>query len=73
MAKKKNRWSHADCDRIIKENKDSTAYFCGELSMDDMWEMFRYRFEFGEAETAVIIAALIKAGAVFRSPSRHAL
>lgn len=63
--KAKNRWTHADCTRIIRENKDATAYFNGEVTQDSMWEMFRYQFGFGEAETAVIIAALIKAGAHF--------
>nr|DAT41785.1 MAG TPA: hypothetical protein [Caudoviricetes sp.] len=63
--KKRNRWSYEDCKRIINENKDNTAYFNGEMSMDDMWKMLRYRMEFGEAETAVIIAALIKSGAKF--------
>lgn len=66
MAKKKNRWSYADCDRIIKENKDTTAYFSGDIKFDDMWEMFRFRCQFGEAETAVILAALIKSGAHFK-------
>ena len=64
--KANNRWTHADCTRIIKENKDNTAYFNYELTQDSMWEMFKYRFGFGEAETAVIIAALIKTGAKFR-------
>ena len=63
--KAKSRWTHADCTRIIKENKDMTNYFNGTVSQDDMWAMLRYRFDFGEAETAVIIAALIKAGAWF--------
>jgi hypothetical protein len=33
--------------------------------MDYMWEMLRYRMQFGEAETAVILAALIRCGAKF--------
>lgn len=61
-----NRWTCVDCLRIIKENKDETAWFNYELSMDYMWEMLRQRMGFGEAETAVIIAALIRAGAKFR-------
>lgn len=64
--KRKNRWSYADCDRIIRENKDNTGWFNQEVSMDCMWEMLRYRMQFGESETAVIIAALIKAGAWFK-------
>lgn len=61
-----SRWRKVDCDRIIKEQKDYTAWFTGELSQDDMWKMFRYRMGFGEAETAILLAALIKAGAKFR-------
>ena len=61
-----NRWTYNDCLRIIKENKDITAYFNYEMTMDEMWEMLRYHMQFGEAETSVIIAALIRAGAKFR-------
>lgn len=61
-----SRWRKVDCDRIILENKDMTAWFTGELSQDDMWSMFRYRMQFREAETAVLLAALIKAGAKFK-------
>lgn len=61
-----NRWTCNDCLRIIKENKHNTSYFDYEMTMDEMWEMLRYRMRFGEAETAVIIAALIRAGAKFR-------
>lgn len=64
--KKQNYWSIADCNRIIKENKDNTAYFDRAITQDEMWELLRYRMEFGEAETAIIIASLIKAGAKFK-------
>lgn len=64
--KKQNYWTIKDCNRIIKENKDDTNYFNRTITQDSMWEMLRYRMEFGEAETAVIIAALIKAGAKFK-------
>ncbi len=64
--KKQNLWTIADCTRIINENKDNTAYFDRSYSQCDMWNMLRYRMQFGEAETAVIIAALIKAGAKFK-------
>ena len=63
--KKQNLWTIADCTRIIKENKDNTAYFNRTMTQDEMWSMLRYRMGFGETETAVIIAALIKAGAKF--------
>lgn len=61
-----NRWTHAECDKIIQENKDNTNYFNRKYSQDEIWEMLRYRMNFGESETAVIIAALIKSGAKFR-------
>lgn len=64
--KTNNRWSCLDCLRIIKENRENTSWFNYEMTMDDMWNMLRYRMQFGEAETAVIIAALIRAGAKFR-------
>ena len=64
--KKKNRWSYEDCKRIIAENKEDTAYFDRSQTFDDMWAMFRFRFGFGEAETAVIIASLILSGANFK-------
>lgn len=67
MARKtNNRWSCLDCLRIIKENKDNTAWFNYDVSFDDMWTMLRYRMDFGEAETTVIMAALIRAGAKFK-------
>ena len=64
--KRKNKWSHSDCDRIIRENKDDTAWFDQSCSMEDMWYMLRNRMQFGEAETTVILASLIKAGAHFK-------
>lgn len=64
--KRKNKWSQNDCDRIIRENKDRTAWFDQSYSMEDMWNMLRYRMQFGEAETTIILASLIKAGAHFK-------
>lgn len=64
--KRQNLWTIADCTRIIKENKDNTNYFNRSITQDAMWDMLRNRMYFGEAETAVIIAALIKAGAKFK-------
>lgn len=51
---------------IINEYRDETNYFSGGIKAKDMYEMFRYRMQFGEAESKVIIAALIKAGAKFQ-------
>lgn len=64
--KRQNKWSIEECNQIIKENKDNTAYFDREITQDEMWSMLRYRMGFGEAETGVIVAALIKAGARFK-------
>ena len=66
----KNRWTKKYCDYIIKTQKDNTAFFGNTLSgepmkLDDMYDMLRYRMGFGIAETEVIIASLIKAGAKF--------
>lgn len=66
MAKIDSKWKKVDCDRIIREQKDFTAWFTGEYSQTEMWEMFRYRMGFGEAESAVLLAALIKVGAKFK-------
>ena len=42
-----------------------TNYFSGELKFVDMFDMLRYRMDFGEAETELILAALVNAGAKF--------
>lgn len=64
--KKYRHWSLEQCNKIIEEYKDDTQYFNEEMTFDQMYNMLRLRFEFGEAETRVIIASLIKAGAKFR-------
>lgn len=51
---------------IIEQWKDETNYFTGNLKYKDMFEMFRYRFNFGVAETKVIMASLELAGAKFK-------
>ena len=55
-----------DCNEIIEKYKDNTNYFNGTIDQDDMWDLLRYRMQFGESETIVIIAALIKVGAKFK-------
>lgn len=50
----------------VEAYKDMTAYFDGSISHADMFDMLRYRMQFGEAETRVIISALILAGAKFK-------
>lgn len=49
--------------QIIKDYKDDTAYFDGSMTALEMQEMLRTRFGFGLAESLVITAALVKAGA----------
>lgn len=49
---------------VIEQYKDRTGYFDGSLNMADMVNMFR-DMHFGEAETNVIMAALILADGKF--------
>lgn len=51
---------------LIKE-QDSTNYFNGHVSMNEIYDMLRNRMRFGSAETYVIIAALVLAGAKFKA------
>lgn len=48
----------------IEQYKDRTNFFNGELNMADMERMLR-DMTFGKAETNVILAALVLAGAKF--------
>lgn len=50
----------------IEAFKDMTAYFDNSMTRQEMYKMFRYRFQFGEAETRVIISSLVLAGAQFK-------
>lgn len=50
----------------IEAYKDMTSYFDNSMSQEDMYNMLRYRMQFGEAETRIIIAALVLAGAKFK-------
>ena len=42
-----------------------TCYFDGSMTQENMFQMLKYRMGFGEAETQVIIGALVMAGAKF--------
>lgn len=59
-------WSEDECNKVIAEYKDFTQYFNEEMTFDQAYNMFRVYCEFGEAETKVIMASLIKNGAKFR-------
>lgn len=45
--------------------KDETNYFNGTLTEEEFESMLRYRFGFGQAESIVILTALVLAGAKF--------
>lgn len=59
-------WSLEQCNEIINEYKNETQYFNKQMTFDQMYNMLRLYYEFGEAETKVIMASLIKNGAKFR-------
>lgn len=59
-------WSKEQCDKIIEEHKDNTQYFNEQMTFDEMYNMLRLHYDFYEAETKVIMVALMKAGAKFR-------
>ena len=46
---------------------EMTSYFDNSVTQNELYNMFRYRMQFGEAETRTIIAALVLAGAKFKS------
>lgn len=50
----------------IEAYKDRTAFFDESMTQNEMYKMLRYRMQFGEAETRVIISALILSGAKFK-------
>ncbi len=60
----KNHWTKKECDMFINYYKDKTAFFGenGGITYDEMYDMLRYRMRFGEAETMIIIACIIKCG-----------
>lgn len=59
-------WTLEQCDNLIVKYKDDTQYFNEQITFDQMYNMLRLHYEFGEAETKVIMASLIKNGAKFR-------
>lgn len=60
------KYTKKQARETIEAYKDMTAYFDGSIKQEDMYDMFRYRYQFGEAETRVLIAALVNAGAKFK-------
>lgn len=55
-----------EANRVIEENKNNTSYFSEDVTQEGMYDMLRFSMRFGQAETMVIIASLIKAGAKFK-------
>lgn len=51
----------------VETYADMTAWFDESMTQREMFEMLRYRMQFGKAETRVIIAALVMAGAKFKN------
>ena len=66
MTTQYKHWSLEQCNKTIEEHKDDTQYFNEQMTFDEMYNMLRLQMEFGEAETKVIMASLIKNGAKFR-------
>lgn len=66
MENQYKHWSKEQCNKIIEEYKDNTMYFNEQMTFKQMYNMLRLQMEFGEAETKVIMASLIKSGAKFR-------
>lgn len=54
----------------VESYKDMTSYYDGSMSQAEMYNMLRYRMQFGEAETRTIIAALVISGAKFKDASK---
>lgn len=50
----------------VEAYKDLTNYFNGSMTRQEMYEMLRYRMQFGEAESRVIVSSLVLAGAQFK-------
>ena len=50
----------------IKAYAEMTSYFDNSMTQNELYNMFRYRMQFGEAETRTIIASLVLAGAKFK-------
>lgn len=61
------KYTKKDARETVNAYKDLTAYFDGSMKQSDMYDMLRYRMNFGEAETRTIIAALVLAGAKFEA------
>lgn len=64
---KKYKYTKKHAREVVEAYAHLTAWFDESVTQRGMFEMLRYRMQFGEAETRVIIAALIMAGAKFKN------
>ena len=55
----------------IKAYAEMTSYFDNSMTQNELYNMFRYRMQFGEAETRTIIAALVLAGQNSNQKIKH--
>ena len=60
------KYTKKKAKETIEAYKDMTNYFNEELTQNQMYNMLKYDMHFGEAETRVIIASLVMAGAKFK-------
>ena len=61
---KKRAWETIDAYKNMTCFYDNDSEYS--ISQNDMYNMLKYRMKFGEAETRVIIAALVISGAKFK-------
>ena len=59
------KYTKKSAKETVEVYKDMTAFFDRSMTQAEMYEMLRYRMQFGEAETRTIIAALVISGAKF--------
>jgi hypothetical protein len=60
------KYTKAAAKETIEAYAEMTGYFDKSITQTDMFEMLRYRMNFGEAESRCIIAALTLAGAKWK-------
>ena len=60
------KYTKKNAKETIEYYKGMTAFYDASMSQNDMYNMLRYRMNFGEAESRTIIAALVLSGAKFK-------
>ena len=64
---KKYKYTKKHARECVEAYAYLTGWFDESMTQREMFEMLRYRMQFGEAESRVIIAALVMAGAKFKN------